>query len=256
MDIQLPENINPVRSEQYVLILEVHPEQFSFGLYHPDNETERFYYRFPAGRQPDAFLQFQEAFFDQAFFTWPFRKVLIRNCTPVFTYVPNLLFAEKDKEVYMQFLFSAGGGKIMHQTLSNPEITILHALPEDILGFLQRSFPGSFVEHYTASLIAWCQEKGAGVDANRMIVFRQPDGLDILCFSRQQLLLCNHFPCETTDDAVYYTLYVYKQLNFNQLKDFVYLVEAEMELSETVNKYIQNVVPCADNQWEIQKPAI
>ncbi|MDR0540948.1 MAG: DUF3822 family protein [Dysgonamonadaceae bacterium] len=254
MKIQLPENIDPNRFGQYVLILEVHPERFAFFLYHPDNETEQFYCRFPVDQRLSAFAQFQEAFFNHVFFTSSFRKILIVNRTPVFTYVPNLLFEEKHKEAYMQFLFTTVHGKILHQTLS--DMTILHVVPEDIYGFLQRSFPEAPVVHHTAAPIAWCKEKGEAIDADRMIIFRQPDGADILCFSRQQMLLSNYFRCQSTEDVVYYALYIFKQLKFNQLKDFIYLVEAEEELRERLNKYIQNVVPCEDSQWKIQKSAI
>ncbi|GHV58395.1 hypothetical protein FACS1894182_10500 [Bacteroidia bacterium] len=256
MEIQLPEHIDLSRSEQYVLILEVHPEQFAFSLHHPDNETEAFYYLFPVHRTLDACSQFQEAFFNHVFFTYPFRKILIVNHTPVFTYVPNLLFEEKDKAAYIQFLFPAAGGKILHQTLMTPAMTIIHTLPEDIYRFFQRSFPEAVIVHHTAAPIAWCQEKGQIIDANRMILFRQPHGIDILCFSRQQLLLSNYFHCDSTDDAVYYALYIYKQLKFNQLKDYIYLMEAEKGLQERLSKYIQNVVPCENSQWKIQKSAI
>ncbi|MDR1526151.1 MAG: DUF3822 family protein [Dysgonamonadaceae bacterium] len=256
MEIQLPENMDLSRSGQYVLILEVHAERFSFSLYNAENEQESFDYCFSGDKLSDAFSQFQDAFFKHDFFTYPFRKILILNHTPVFTYIPNLLFEEKDKEAYIQFLFTNVSGKILHQTLSYPEMTILHSMPEKVYDFLQRSFPEASIVHYTVPFIEWCRETGLPADGNRMIIFREKDGIDVLCFSRRQLLLCNHFDCESAGDAVYYALYVYKQLKFNQLKDFVYLVKAEDELEKKLNKYIQNIVLCEDNQREIQKSAI
>ena len=256
MKIQISKNIDLSRSEQYVLIIEVHAERFSFFIYNPDNQAERFYYRYPVDKLSSALSQFKKLFFDHDFFTRPFRKILILNRTPVFTYVPNPLFEEKNKEVYMQFLFTTVGGKILHQTLLNPEMTILHALQEDFYGFLLRSFPGASIVHHTAATIAWCQIKCPVIDGNRMIVYRQPDGVDILCFSRQQLLLSNHFPCESTDDAVYYALFVYKQLKFSQLKDYVYVVGTEKELQEKLNKYIQNVVPVERQDTEYDEENI
>ena len=247
MAIQLPENIDLNRSGQYILVLEVQTEAFSFFLYNPDHPTEHFFYRFPVDKRFDAFSQFQEAFFDQALFTHSFRKIFILNRTPQFTYIPNILFKEENKQAYMQFLFTSINGRILHQTLSKPEMTVLHTLPEDVYGFLRRSFPEAPIVHYTAAAIAWCQEKEQWTDGNRMVIYRQPDGVNILCFSRQQLLLCNHFPCQSPEDAVYYAIYTYKQLNFSQLTDFIYLVQAEGELQEKLSKYIQNVIPV---QWE------
>ena len=242
MKIPISENIDLSRPEQYVFILEVHAERFSFFLYNPDNPIERFYYRLPLSKRSDAFSQFQEIFFDHKFFDFSFRKKLILNHTPVFTYIPNLLFEEENKEAYMHFLFMPASGKILHQTLLKPEITILHIIPENLYGFLHRSFPDVSIVHHTSATIAWCQERCPLVDGNRMIIYRQPDGIDVLCFSRQQLLLSNHFHCESIDDAVYYALFVFKQLKFSQLKDYAYLAGGENILKERLKYYIQNVV--------------
>ena len=246
MKIQISKNIDLNCPEQYVLVIEVHTEQFSFFLYNPDNPIERFFYRLPVEERNNILLQVREVFFDHAFLSYPFRKVLIVNRTPVFTYIPNLLFEEKDKAAYMRFLFTSVSGRILHQTLLKPEITILHAIPDDLYSFLQRSFSEAAIVHHTAATIAWCQQKCPLVNGNRMIIYRQANGMDVLCFSRQQLLLSNHFDCQSTDDAVYYALYIYKQLKFSQLKDYVFLAGAEDELQEKVKKYIQHVVPVKD----------
>ena len=243
MKIHISKNVDLSHSEQYVLVLEVHAEYFSFFLYNPDNPIECFYYRIKVDKRSNTLSQFQDVFFDNAFFTYPFRKVLILNRTQEFTYVPNMLFEEENKETYMQFLFTTVNGKILHQTLLKPEMTILHTLPDDLYGFLQRSFPGAPIVHHTAATIAWCQEKCPLVDGNRMIIYRQPEGMDVLCFSRYQLLLSNYFRCASTDDAVYYVLYIFKQLKFRQLKDFVYLAGAEEDFRERLKNYVQNVVP-------------
>jgi hypothetical protein len=256
MKIQFSKSIDLSRSEQYVLIIEVHEEYFSFFLYNPENQTERFFYRIQVDDKLSNTLSLlKEVFFDHSFFSYHFRKTLILNRTQVFTYIPNMLFEEKNKDAYMHFLFTNVSGKILHQTLSRPEITILHALPEDLYGFLQRSFPEASIVHHSAATIAWCQDKCPLVDGNRMIIYRQPDGMDVLCFSRQQLLLSNHFRYETADDAVYYALYIYKQLKFSQLKDFIYLAGAEEELQENLKKYIQNVVSVKDENSEYDTQA-
>ena len=250
MKTQISKHIDLDCSEQYVLVIEVHAERFSFFLYNPENPGERFFYRFLADKRSNVFLQFQEAFFDHAFFSYSFRKILLLNHTPVFTYIPNLLFEEKNKEAYMQFLFTTVSGRILHQSLSKPEITILHVMPDDLYGFLQRSFPDAAIVHHTAATIAWCQAKCPLVDGNRMVIYRQPDGIDVLCFSRQQLLLSNHFRYESTDDAVYYALYIFKQLKFSQLYDYIYVAGVEEELQEKLKKYIQHVEAVGEEDIE------
>jgi hypothetical protein len=254
MKIRLPHTIERKEAERYALAIEVADGRFAFSLHAPDEREEWFRYCFP--KEEDGFSQFREAFFEHAFFSYSFRKIKIVNRTAVFTCVPNLLFEEKDKQAYMRFAFSDGVETVLHQTLSEPEMTILHALPEEVYGFLLRSFPEACVVHHTAALIGWCQTKGQETDANRMFVFRRPEGMDVLCFSRRQLLLSNHFRCKSAEEVVYYALYVYKQLRFNQLKDPICLVEAEETLSGKLNHYVQNVVRYEDREWKIQTTAL
>jgi hypothetical protein len=244
MKIQIPENINLNNcSEQFILIIKIHPERFSFFLYNPVEKPAYFYYRIPKNKPSDAFSCFRDVFFDNEFFTLPFKKVFILNYTPAFTYVPALLFEEKDKEEYMRFLFSENTGKILCQTIQKPDMVVIHEMPEEIYEFFQRSFVDGRIIHHTAPLIAYFQNKGQLVNGNRMIINKQDKGMDILCFSRDTLLLSNHFTCSQLSDEVYYALFIWRQLKFSQLKDFIYVMENETGLVERLKNYVRNVVP-------------
>jgi hypothetical protein len=243
MELQISENINLNCPEQYILTIEIHPEQFLFSLCNPVKDAEYFYYRIPKEKQSDAFSCFRDVFFDNDFFTLPFKKVFLINYTPVFTYVPTILFEEKDKSEYMDFLFTSITGKILCQTLSNPDITILHEMTEEVYEFFLRTFVDSQIVHYTAPLITYFQDKEEKTNSNRLIVNRQEQGVDILCFSGDNFLLCNHFICSQIEDAVYYSLFIWKQLKFDQLNDFIYIVGDEKELADQLGMYVHNIIP-------------
>ena len=49
------------------------------------------------------------------------------------------------------------------------------------------------------------------------------DTIDIYCFERGHLLLANSFSCTHTEDSIYYLLYVWKQMEFNQERDELHL---------------------------------
>jgi hypothetical protein len=243
MKIQLPENIDLNCPEEYVLAIEACPERFSFFLYHPAEAAEVFRYRIPDDKKPDAFSCFQDSFFDNEFFTLPFNNVFIINYSQAFTFVPALLFEEKDREEYMKFLFTENAGKILHQAIRHPDMVIIHEMPENRYEFFRRSFAGSRIVHYTAPIIAHFQENEPPENGNRMVINRREEGIDIFCFSRNSFLLSNHFACSQLPDAVYYVLFVWRQLKFNQLKDFIYLMEDNGDLTERLKEYIRNVVP-------------
>jgi hypothetical protein len=251
MELAWIEGITREEAGRYALLVEVSERRFSFGLQAMEGEEKGRRQGFWEGE--NGFLEFREVFSEHAFFGYPFRKVGIVNRTSRFTYVPSLLFDEKNREAHFRFMFSEGEGEILVQHLADPEITILHGLPEEAGSFLRRSFPGASIAHHTAAQIVWGQSMG---DGGRMIVFRRPEGMDVCCFSDRQLLLSNYFACKSTVDAVYYAMYVYKQLKFRQKRDVVFLVGAGDELREELGRYVQNVVSCEDSEWEIQAAAI
>jgi hypothetical protein len=243
MKIQIPENISLNCSEQYVLVIEAFPERFSFSLYHPEEESDAFHYHIPGDKKPDAFSCFQDFFFDNEFFTLPFKKTIVINYAQAFTFVPALLFEEKDKEEYMKFSFTENTGKILYQTIQHPDMVIIHEMPENRYEFFQRSFAGSRIVHYTAPIIAHFQENEQPVNGNRMVINRRKEGIDVFCFSRDNLLLSNHFACSQLPDAAYYALFVWRQLKFNQFKDFIYIMEDNDGLTERLKEYVRNIVP-------------
>jgi len=243
MKIQLPDKFDLTRPEHYILIVEVHPGQFSFFLYNPEDDFSYFYQRIPESEQPDAFVHFQNVFFDNEFFALPFKKVYLINYTPIFTYVPTPLFKEEDKKEYLKFHFIGHPGKILCQNLQKPAVSILHGMPEEIYDFFHRSFVDIQIMHHTAPLIRYFRNKIQLENWNRLIINRQGKYLDILCFSRSDFLLGNHFVCQQPADALSYILFVWQQMQFDQLKDFIYIMGDKADLLRQLQVYIQNIIP-------------
>jgi len=71
--------------------------------------------------------------------------------------------------------------------------------------------------------------------------------LDVLYFAPSgELVFANQFKYNHLNDAVYYTFFIWKQLNLNQLKDFIYVVgnsSQKMDLIKQIQKYVQHVFP-------------
>jgi hypothetical protein len=248
MPIKIPENIDPAQSERYVLTIRIHPEEYSFSLHNPADSTACFYYPLKKNRTVSALRLFQDVYFDEAneFFTLPYRKIYIINYSPVFTYIPSLIFNDKDKDKYLDFLFMENKGKSLHHQLQSPEITIIHTLPEDVYEFLQRSFIEAKIIHHTAPPLTYFQTRSEIINRNKIIVNLQYPGLDVLCFSRDAFLLGNHFRCNNRMDAVYYILFIWKQLKFDQLNDYIYIAgdaASQERLSEDLRIYIRNIIP-------------
>ncbi|MDR3217627.1 MAG: DUF3822 family protein [Dysgonamonadaceae bacterium] len=246
MKINLPENIDLGHPEQYIFTIYIRPEWFSFSLYNPVEDGSYFYREIENGKYTDAFSHFKDLIFENDFFTFSFKKIQVMNHTAVFTYIPSLIFEEKHKQHFVKFLFSESLGKTLHHTLSTAGITILHQMPEEIYNFLLRTFVNPEIIHHSAPLIAYYQERSKRTNAKQMIVNRNKYGMDILCFASGTFLLGNHFQCNNLPDAVYYILFVWKQLKFNQLNDILLIAGdpvSKKELLEKTALYIHYILP-------------
>jgi hypothetical protein len=248
MPIKIPENIDLSQAERYVLAIRIHPDEYSFSIYNQDDSDAYFYYPLKNNKTVSALRFFQDIYFDEAseIFTLPYRKIYIINYTPVFTYIPSLIFNDKDKSTYLDFLFLENAGKLLYHQLQAPEITILHTLPEDVYEFVQRSFIDANIIHHTAPVIAYIQTRSEIINRNKIVVNLQDTGLDVFCFSRETFLLGNHFQCSSLMDAVYYILFLWKQLKLDQLNDYVYIAgdsESKEGLMGKLRTYIRNVIP-------------
>ncbi|MDR2843811.1 MAG: DUF3822 family protein [Candidatus Symbiothrix sp.] len=243
MEIRLPENMHLNRLNESILTIEVHPDRVAFSLSNPDNEEDSYYHSISGTDLSDAFSQFQNAYFDNVFFACSFKKVQIINYLSIFTFVPAILFEEEDEEEYTQFLFTSASGKILHQYLQKQAVILLHELPQNIYDFFKRTFVDAQFMHWTALFITHCHKEPSVVAGNCMFISKQEQAIYILCFSQDNLLLCNQFECKKDHDAAYYVLYIWKQLQFDQQKDFVYIADTTPVLLEELKRYIAHIAP-------------
>ncbi|MDR0507593.1 MAG: DUF3822 family protein [Dysgonamonadaceae bacterium] len=246
MKIQIPEYINFNDAEQCILTIRIHKNGYSFSVYNPLVNASYFYHIVEFGKQTSAFSSFQDAFFDNDFFTLTYRQVYVINYTHTFTYVPSLIFEDSDKETYINFLFMEKAGKTLYHKIKNQEIIVIHKMEEEVYDFFMRSFPDVRIIHHTAPLIAYFRSKQQIVNRNRLIINLQQTEMDVLCFSQETFLLGNHYVCNNLMDIVYHILFIWKQMKFNQLNDFLYIAggfESKKPLIDNLKIYIQNIIP-------------
>jgi len=237
------EGININHPDRTILTIYLGSEHFSFSFYDPQETGSFFYKELTIDDQNDFFSIIKEEFFDNTFFSLPFRKVWIMYRTPVFTFVPVLICQDTTQEDFMQYLFSEQKGKMLSHSISSSGIKVLFQMPETIYDFMNRSFTKPEFIHYSEPLIAFFLEKVKD-SACRMVVNLQEKGIDIFCFSKDKFLLGNYFPCNSPSEMAYYILFTWKQLQFNQLNDSLHFTGNSIlkyELINMLKQYVQNI---------------
>jgi len=244
MQINFPEDRNIEHPDRSILAIYTGTEHFSLSVYNPEESGSYFYKELPIENQADAFSAFKEIFFNNDFFSLPFGKVWIMHRTPVFTFIPNSIYKDKTQEDFMDFLFSERQGIIMNHIVSYTGISVIWQTPETIHNFFIRSFTNPEFIHYSAPVIAYFSDKVKKVNFSRMVVILQEKGLDIFCFSERNFLMGNYFPCNNISDALYYILFTWKQLQFNQLYDYLHITgnaSFREELITQLTPYLRNI---------------
>jgi len=235
---------NITRPEHSILTIYIGSEQFSFSIYDPDEAGSYFYGELTNENQTGDFSAFKEAFFEQTFFSLPFKKVWIMNRAPVFAFIPDSIYNDDCRDDFINFLFSDRQGIPMTNSVPSGQLTVLYQMPEAIHRFMLRSFAQPEFIHYSTPLITYFLEDSKKSDVRQMVVNLQKDGLDIFCFSTGVFLLGNHFPCKGLSDALYYIMFTWKQLCLNQTDVFLYITGNNVfkeELIEKLELYIRQI---------------
>ena len=232
---------NPARS---TLMIYTGPEHFSYSIFDKNRKGSFFYGELPGENRFNAFSVFKRTFFNNNFFSLPFRKVLFMYRTPVFTFIPNSLYEEKYKEDFLKFHFPENHGVALNHNILNTTVNILYQVPEDVCQFMLKSFDRLEFIHHSEPLITYFSDKAKNANNNRMVVNVGETGLDILCFSKATFLLGNYFQFNGLTEALYYILFTWKQLQFNQLKDSLLITGNATFMKEIIGRlafYIEQI---------------
>ena len=251
-----PEELNIKNPNRSILTIYTGEEHFSLSLYNPEEQGSFLYKELSDEDQTDAFAVFKEVFFDNPFFSLPFRKVWIMNRTPNFLFIPDAINKEKTQDDFLHFLFPERQGTTLNHSISHTGINVLYQLPEAIHHFMLRSFAAPEFIHYSTPLITYFLKKSRNSNVRQMIVNLRKKGLDIFCFSEGTFILGNYFPCKSLSDMVYFILFTWKQLQWDQLNDRLLIsgnTGFKDELTEKLAFYIQEVHPLtipSENHFE------
>jgi hypothetical protein len=244
MHLILPDTFDLDHSEKYRLILRLQPDNFSFALFNP-SDNNFFYYQEMAYKKKFSKLEnLKEFFFENLFPVLPYKKLQVLVYSAKFTLVPSILFEEKNEETFFDFNFHQRSGICLSYFLQQSHVHIIYEIGKDIYDFFHRSLiHPEFVPHI-APLTGFFQQRNLSGNNREMIVNLHKDTMDVLCFSHNELLMANNFLIRNTEDSLYYTLFIWKQLKLDQLKDTISVIGSKKQKAEFIRvlqKYLKNI---------------
>ena len=185
----------------------------------------------------------REAILSAGILEKPYNQVTITIPTPLFALFPEEFFEPEQIELYYKTVVGNAEGKhLLFQHLEELRMFLLFALDESLYDFLIRSFIHPEIEHHLSSLLPRINAQPASKEGNVLYVAHDAQLLSVILFKEGRFFAANAYKCDTVNDALYYTLSVWKQFQYDQLNDKLYIVGEGAfgeELLREVSQYVQ-----------------
>jgi hypothetical protein len=174
-----------------------------------------------------------------------YRKIILCYVNNVSTLVPSPLF---DLHHAKQFLscnhFVSDLAKVHADRLNMPDAWNVFAMQPDIEKELKDIFPGVEIHHHSTPLIESLVVHNKLIDEKVMIVNIHVSQVDVIITQGKNLVFFNSFSYRTSEDCLYYIMFVCEQLQVNAQNVRVVLtgnIRENSALYLLAKKYIRNL---------------
>ncbi len=244
MTISIPDTFTIDHSENYILSIRLTPDGFSFSIHNPLTNESPIFRNTIFDLSVPYINSLKEVFFANHFLLWNFKCVYILVVTPQFTLSPSIYFSDKHRSELISFNFSQSKKKQLSDSFENNQIINIYNIDEEVYEFCIRSLINPVYVHHITPLLTTFKKQNSVEKNSHMFVNLHSGLVDIICYSRGKLILANSFAYEHSHDLLYYILYAWRQLKFNQLSDRISLageVNLCRKISESLSTYIQQI---------------
>lgn len=234
------------KSELYTLSIRLSTDGFSLSAYNPGLEHPFYHWNYPVKVHLSVVTNVKEMLATCEQLKHPYKQVRLFfdtvNCTPV----PFELFDDEDAErLYHQtFHTDQIGETVMSDVLPDADVVLLSCLNRNVRQQIVDHFPQASFHCTAAPLTAYFAKRSHLGDNRKLFVCFQKQHLTLLAFDRRKLMLLNNFSFKAVDDCVFYVLYAWKQLEYNQQQDELHLagfIPSSEILLHRLRKYIRQV---------------
>lgn len=174
-----------------------------------------------------------------------FRSVKVAVFSPRFSLVPNSLFAENEKELYLQHTVTLQRNDcILHDSIQELKAVNIYAFEQPYIDGLVEHFPDARFYHISTGLINNFIANFDSSASKNIFLNIYDHYVMITVVEHSQLLFHNIFSFKASPDCLYYILLVYKQLGLAPQKHPLHIVGdlvKESEIHKLLYKYIKTI---------------
>lgn len=181
-----------------------------------------------------------------------FSKVLVMIDTPVLM-VPLDAFNETDSvTLYAHSYPSLAGDRVLYNVLPDLNVVSVFSMNKDLKMVVDDNFQDVKYAHAVSPVWRYLHQRSYTGPRNKLYGYFHDKKLEIFSYSQKRFKFCNTFDVCTTNDALYFLLYVWKQLMLKPEHDEMHIAgeipEKDVLLDE-LKKFLQRayiINPSAD----------
>ncbi len=153
-----------------------------------------------------------------------YRKVRVFIDTPILA-VPIEEFRKEDMVALYQHAFSGhSSSDILHRIQPTLNIMAVFSINKDLRQVIEDNFEDVRFTPILQPVWSHLQQRSFTGMRRKLYCYFHEKRMEVFCFEKNLLKFFNSFFAESAKDALYFTLYVWKQLGFNQQQDELHLV--------------------------------
>ncbi|WP_080902686.1 DUF3822 family protein [Parabacteroides sp. Marseille-P3160] len=220
---EIPETLTLDSAALFTVYLRLDPGGLSFSGYNTKEEGSYFFVKVVFDKDKPYLESLKDYFFSHEFLTYTYKKVFVIPFPSSYTLVPEEIYLPEEKEQILAFNFASKNGKALNNNCKESQVEIVFDIDRQVYEFCCRSLTNPQFIHPIRPLLRLWKKQSQNCLPKQMYVILQKESMDIACYERGQLLFANSFGFEHSEDIIYYILYVWKQIDMNQLIDQIRL---------------------------------
>lgn len=174
-----------------------------------------------------------------------FTQIDIIYATPIYTLVPKLLFDERKASEYLKFNSKIlVNDYISHDHLEALNLMVVYVPLMNINNALFEKL-GSFDYYHLATILLKTFYRIHDKTETRVFVHVRESSFDCVVFKKDGLELCNSYPYSTSEDFLYYLLFMMEQLQLNPDEIPISLC-GEIQENDDLHKFLYNYIRFTD----------
>ncbi len=162
-----------------------------------------------------------------------------------YTLMPAPLFEKEKAYTYLSFNHTVEESEtVSSDYIKNIDTYVVFSIPKAIADLLNKLFPQVQVHHFVSPLIESVISQYKNQSKRKVFVHVQSSHFEVIVTEGKKLVFFNTFQHQTSEDFIYYLLFVCEQLHLNPEELELVLIgeiEKNSALYQILFKYIRNI---------------